>query len=505
MITVKKLLSDLFTDYKIRSSRILGGCIVSTFGVITLLFIAEIVIDFKSSSEILLLPILALNTALLVGYLLEVNPRFLGFAWVATLFLAAEFHFLYNPQNFHVIVFWLAIGPIGAMINNGIRHAFGWLFFVSLTILFNAYYGEYTLGNTYQITINFRPFIAASIIFMLTIFSSMYLLYMLLGNAFKEKETSAQNLNNKKKQLEKYQNALIGLSKDTSVTGGQLEKLFEKICAIAVNNLEVSRVSVWTVSKSPYGIQRKYLYEVNGGTDELVVLHKNDFPRYFSALETKPFIAADDARANISTSEFTENYLKPLHIFSMLDSSISIDGELIGVICCEQQYKLRSWTSEDILFIQSLADIIALGFKTHQINNLLNQIRSKNNELLDKQNEIESLNEELHSSNEELTTMNESLELAVNERTKELEQQNVQLTEYAFINSHLLRAPLSRILGLCNLLNSSEKQDPVLYQALIKSSVELDTIIRKISELLYDGRNFTREEIKEIIDRNLNK
>jgi light-regulated signal transduction histidine kinase (bacteriophytochrome) len=40
----------------------------------------------------------------------------------------------------------------------------------------------------------------------------------------------------------------------------------------------------------------------------------------------------------------------------------------------------------------------------------------------------------------------------VRERTHELEVQNEKLTEYDFINSHLLRAPLARILGLADLL-----------------------------------------------------
>jgi hypothetical protein len=505
MFELKYFLSNVFTDYKIRSTRILGGCIISTFGLMTLLFLAEIFIDLKSSSEFALLPFLALNTALFIAYLLNANSKWLGVAWVAIQFATAEFHFIYNPTSYHVILFWLAIIPVAAIITNGIKHAYVWLVVVLLTIVFNSFYGRNVLGETYQVTIHFEPYVAAASIFVLGIFSSLYLLYMLLGNAYNEKEKNANDLQEKKLRLEKYQNALIGLSKDNTISGGQLDALFERVCQLAVTNLEVSRVSVWTVSKSPQGIARKYLYEIGGSTDELVVLHKNDFPRYFSALETKPFIAADDARTHIHTSEFTEIYLKPLNIYSMLDSSIIIDGELTGVICCEHQSKIRIWTAEDILFIQSLADIIALGFKTNQINNLFKQIRSQNHELIEKQNEIETLNEELSASNEQLMTMNNSLEVAVNERTQELEQQNIQLTEYAFINSHLLRAPLSRILGLCHLLTTEEKHNPTLYQALIKSSEELDTIIKKISDLLYDGRNFSREEIQNIIDRNFNK
>jgi hypothetical protein len=495
----------MLTDYKIRSEKIVGGCIISTLIIVIALFFTELTVDLKTSSPLTLLPFLALNVILFIGYLLNANPKYLGIAWVATQYLTVEYHFIDNPASLHNILFWLALVPIGGIITNGIRHALLWLGIVIITIIGNGFYTKSVLGESYLATVHFAPYVIGTIIFNIGIFSSLFLLYKLLGNAYKEIEEKSNILNDKRIRLEKYQNALIGLSKDSAISGGQLETLFEKICQLAVRNLEVSRVSVWTVVQSPHGITRKYLFEVSRGTDELLVLHKKDFPRYFSALETKPFIAVDDARAHIHTSEFTEIYLKPLNIYSMLDSSITIDGELIGVICCEHQHNMRIWTAEDILFIQSLADIIALGFKTHQVNSLLKQIRSQNHELIEKQNEIESLNEELHSSNEELTTINESLELVVNERTKALEQQNIQLTEYAFINSHLLRAPLSRILGLCQLLNSAEKPDPTLYQALIKSSEELDTIIKKISDLLYDGSNFSREEIKNIIDRNFNK
>lgn len=505
MIGIKNIIEFIPTDYKIRSTKILGGCIISTFSLLTMLFLAEIIVDLKSTNEFLLLPFLTLNTALFVGYLMDLNPKWLGLAWVTTQFATIEMHFIENPITYHVVVFWFAIIPIGAMITNGIKHAYAWLFIVISTIVFNSIYGENILGKVYTVTIHFIPFVASASIFVIGIFSSLYLLYMLLGNAFKEKEKTSNDLHEKKLRLEKYQTALIGLSKDKTVTEGQLEALFEKICTLAVTNLEVSRVSVWTFSHSPTCINRKYLFEISGGTDELVVLHKSDFPRYFSALETKSFIAADDARAHVSTSEFTQSYLKPLNIFSMLDSPVSIDGELIGVICCEHQHQIRVWTAEDILFIQSLADIIALGFKTSQIKDLIQQIRTQNQVLIDKQNQIESLNDELNLSNEALTKMNESLEIAVNERTNKLEQQNIQLTEYAFINSHLLRAPLSRILGLCQLLNSTKEPDPVIFQALIKSSEELDTIIKKISDLLYDGNNFSREQIKDIIERNFNK
>jgi signal transduction histidine kinase len=147
-----------------------------------------------------------------------------------------------------------------------------------------------------------------------------------------------------------------------------------------------------------------------------------------------------------------------------------------------------------------------MNFKNERIKTLLVEIRRKNNELTDKNNEILAMNEELSSLNEELSTVNETLEETVRFRTKELETQNQQLTEYAFINSHLLRAPLARILGLSDLLTreATSVKDTQLIEALYTSSKEMDIIIKKISDILYDGNNLTREDIKTIIDRNLN-
>jgi light-regulated signal transduction histidine kinase (bacteriophytochrome) len=104
-----------------------------------------------------------------------------------------------------------------------------------------------------------------------------------------------------------------------------------------------------------------------------------------------------------------------------------------------------------------------------------------------------------------LMSVNETLEAAVMKRTAELETQNKQLTEYAFINSHILRAPLARILGLCYLITTEATsiKDKQLMEALKISSEELDLIIRKISDLLYDGNNLSRADIQAKIERNI--
>jgi GAF domain-containing protein len=191
----------------------------------------------------------------------------------------------------------------------------------------------------------------------------------------------------------------------------------------------------------------------------------------------------------------------------MLDCPILLDREVLGVICCEQFEIERTWSLEDALFVQSLSDFIALGSQNERIKKLMTQIRQQNFHLVEKNYEIGALNEEFSMVNEQLAELNKNLEDNVRARTSELETQNRQLTEYAFINSHLLRAPLARILGLSQLVvrEVHTVKERELLLALESSAHELDQIIRKISELLYEGNNFSRQDINDIIHRQLDQ
>lgn len=65
-----------------------------------------------------------------------------------------------------------------------------------------------------------------------------------------------------------------------------------------------------------------------------------------------------------------------------------------------------------------------------------------------------------------------------------------KMQEIAWQQSHVVRAPLARILGLVQLLQDgvqrNEVEDFDLYNSIVQSANELDVIIRKISETTYD-------------------
>jgi len=91
--------------------------------------------------------------------------------------------------------------------------------------------------------------------------------------------------------------------------------------------------------------------------------------------------------------------------------------------------------------------------------------------------------------NEEVMKANSQLDQKVAERTIELRRQNKKMLEYAFINSHKLRAPVATILGLMNLIRITDSVEEKLkcVELLGKSTDDLDRIIHQIQDILYDA------------------
>jgi signal transduction histidine kinase len=128
-----------------------------------------------------------------------------------------------------------------------------------------------------------------------------------------------------------------------------------------------------------------------------------------------------------------------------------------------------------VLFVTAIMMIIFINFRYNYIieTETLNQ-------------KLKTKNEELVSQAEEIKSMNDNLEQLVIERTVEIMEKNSKIEEYAFVNSHKLRAPVANILGLVYILEH-EKNDNAL-KHLNVATKELDKIINEITKNLNSGK-----------------
>ncbi len=292
----------------------------------------------------------------------------------------------------------------------------------------------------------------------------------------RELEARATEIFNRNATLEAHWHTLLNISKSRSVNFGDSVEALRDITKTAANSLRAHRVSVWQYLADTKSIKCLMLYEWDTDTfkqDE--ELQEKEFPRYFEALLKEDVIPADEAETDQYTFEFKDNYLRPHHIQSMLDTPYFLDGKLGGVICCEH-HEHRHWLPEDIIFAQALSDIVSLMFRALQRRQYEARIREQK---------------------KEISRINQGLEERIKERTQTLENQNQQLAEYAFINSHLLRAPLCRMLGLIHLIEVSDlkMKEMELIDHLKKSGDELDDVVKRINKAIENGDHFGREHL----------
>jgi signal transduction histidine kinase len=118
---------------------------------------------------------------------------------------------------------------------------------------------------------------------------------------------------------------------------------------------------------------------------------------------------------------------------------------------------------------------------------LKKEVALRTKEILEMNNEIQAQNEELINQSEEIATNNERLEEIVQDRTQKLKEQNDRLSKYAFMNSHELRGPICRMIGLLNLLKISKIEEHKNILNLIQETgAELDAITKQINYILDD-------------------
>ena len=176
-----------------------------------------------------------------------------------------------------------------------------------------------------------------------------------------------QTLHDSERRLRKHNSALGALARRLREAPRDIWSIVRHVTETAAKTLGVERVGVWLFSDDGSVLRCVDLYLLSSGRHlsghELKV---NEFPSYFVALENERTIAAHDALSDPRTREFTQAYLAPLGITSMLDAPVWVGGKLLGVICHEHVGIRRRWSLDERNFAGSVADLLSLAFETWQ-------------------------------------------------------------------------------------------------------------------------------------------
>ena len=188
-----------------------------------------------------------------------------------------------------------------------------------------------------------------------------------------ELKQAEESLRRRSEQLRKKQVALQELA---LMSSPDLAAALDKITEVVARTLEVERVGVWLYGEDRTSIVLRHLCQSGRASEERgTSLTASQYPRYFKALSGSRTIAANDARQDPRTSEFTEGYLEPLGITSMLDVAIRVHGTVVGVVCHEHVGPRREWTLEEQDFAASIADFLSVSVEADKSRQLEHRLR----------------------------------------------------------------------------------------------------------------------------------
>ena len=176
--------------------------------------------------------------------------------------------------------------------------------------------------------------------------------------------------------IKKLNETLISQSHNPLFYEGNTTEGAKVLTKEVTESISADRCSIWLYNEDKSAIICEQLYiKSEDSWYQDITLYKKDFQPYFLSLLINPIIIANDAESHTATSCFTETYLKPLGVKSMLDVPVVYRGETIGVICIES-LTLREWDKVEVNFAQLLSSLYTFAYSIKEGN----EIDRRNNE-----------------------------------------------------------------------------------------------------------------------------
>lgn len=276
--------------------------------------------------------------------------------------------------------------------------------------------------------------------------------------------------------LEEQREVLMHLTKCHWIKEGELQGALKEVALLASKAMGITQVTVWKINETQDRLEAVMSYNsMTARFTSGINFEVAGYQLYYEVLYAEKIVAVEDVFTHDLTRQNLSDYFIPQNIKSCMDVPYYIGGTLGGTVSFENHETKRKWTNQDQNFAKALADIVTLAIESAWRREYEEKIREQN---------------------EAISQINKGLEDRVRRRTEELEKQNEKLAEYAFINSHVLRGPLSRMLGLIELLERSDKKDEELINYLKTSGLELDAVVKKINSVIAERRDLARKDFR---------
>ncbi|MBH1969306.1 MAG: diguanylate cyclase, partial [Pseudomonadales bacterium] len=159
------------------------------------------------------------------------------------------------------------------------------------------------------------------------------------------------------------QDLILLLTRQRYSSNNSLQEAAELITRSACDIYEIDCASLWNLEDS-FLVPISAYHRATRNHQLPEPIDVSGFPNYLEALNTGRAIDAHNVMHDPRTRELVDS-LRPRDIIAMLDASIRVDGNVVGVLCLEQIGITRAWQSDEIAFAGELADQFAQVINNH--------------------------------------------------------------------------------------------------------------------------------------------
>jgi signal transduction histidine kinase/CheY-like chemotaxis protein/HPt (histidine-containing phosphotransfer) domain-containing protein len=185
------------------------------------------------------------------------------------------------------------------------------------------------------------------------------------------------------KHLLDQQGVLSTLIKSDDQRFGNLNDVASSLTAVTAATLGVERVGVFLADAGQESLKCLHVYDPSDrGPVHEVAFSASKFPNYFQALLADEAISADDAQADVRTSELVETYLKANGVTSALHVPVVRNGRVDGIVAIERVGSAHVWSAEQRLFGLAVANLIALAIERQERMRAEMDLREANKSVL---------------------------------------------------------------------------------------------------------------------------
>lgn len=195
-------------------------------------------------------------------------------------------------------------------------------------------------------------------------------------------------------KFERYHSTQGWFAKNLEIHRSTRKNALQTICGKIAEVMGVGRVGIWFYTIDREAIYEELTFTKDGTESSGTIARRTDFPIYFENLNQQRVLVIKDARKDASFIEFLDKYTIPNNVYSLLDSPIYSDGEMLGVICCEDTSTVRDWDLMDIGFAANMADLVGRLIETEKRHTYEKELRHRINYLEhDLKRKLDDLNE----------------------------------------------------------------------------------------------------------------